>query len=342
MAGKWISAAVALAAFAMPACAAAQEHEPDRPYTGPVIDVHLHAAGAEDNGPAPNAVCPGISADLRYTGEEPWPVFLTGLVLDPACESPIEGPATDAEVMLGTIEQVERHEVTAILSSSSEGFATWSAAAPGRFLRGMQLNVRRDAPISAEEVAAAYDAGEFAVLSEVTNQYDGVLVDDPEFAPFLAIAAERGIPVGVHIGPGPPGSPALHPDYRIQSPLRLEEVMRAHPGLRLYVMHAGYPFIDDMKALLYYYPQVYVGVGVLQLAVPRAEYYAYLEELVRAGFIDRIMFGSDQMNWPGMIEEGIAAINDAPFLGYAQKRAILHDNAARFFAPELESFRAAE
>ena len=71
--------------------------------------------------------------------------------------------------------------------------------------------------------------------------------------------------------------------------------------------------LDDLKAMLYFFPQLYVDTGVLQLAVPREEYYAYLEELVRAGYIDRIMFGSDQMNWPGLIEEGIRAINDAPF-----------------------------
>jgi len=29
--------------------------------------------------------------------------------------------------------------------------------------------------------------------------------------------------------------------------------------LRLYVMHAGWPFLDKMKALLYEHPQVYVG-----------------------------------------------------------------------------------
>jgi len=40
--------------------------------------------------------------------------------------------------------------------------------------------------------------------------------------------------------------------------------------------------------------------------------------------------GSDQIIYPGLIELGIRAINDAPFLDAAQKKAILHDNAARF------------
>ena len=42
------------------------------------------------------------------------------------------------------------------------------------------------------------------------------------------------------------------------------------------------------------------------------------------------MFGCDPMIWPGVIEPAIRAIEEAPFLSPAQKRAILYDNAARF------------
>jgi predicted TIM-barrel fold metal-dependent hydrolase len=42
------------------------------------------------------------------------------------------------------------------------------------------------------------------------------------------------------------------------------------------------------------------------------------------------MFGSDQMIWPDAIEIAIESIESADFLTDDQKRAILHDNAARF------------
>ena len=93
--------------------------------------------------------------------------------------------------------------------------------------------------------------------------------------------------------------------------------------------------IIDMH--LHAYPHLHLDTGVLQMAMTREAYYDYLEDLVRAGFIDRIMFGSDQMNWPGLIDEGIDAINDAPFLSYDQKKMILHDNAARFLRLEKPS-----
>jgi hypothetical protein len=36
------------------------------------------------------------------------------------------------------------------------------------------------------------------------------------------------------------------------------------------------------------------------------------------------------MNWPGAIERGLSAIQEAPFLSEAQKRDILYNNAVRF------------
>ncbi|MEX2530909.1 MAG: amidohydrolase family protein [Gemmatimonadota bacterium] len=95
-------------------------------------------------------------------------------------------------------------------------------------------------------------------------------------------------------------------------------------------MHAGFPLLDDMMALLYAHPQVHVEVGVVVFTRPREDFYRYLRALVDAGFEDRIMFGSDQMVWPGAIERGIRVIEEAPFLEASQKRAILYDNAARF------------
>lgn len=47
---------------------------------------------------------------------------------------------------------------------------------------------------------------------------------------------------------------------------------------------------------------------------------------VRAG----VVLGSDQMQWPGVLECAIEAIDSAPFLRAQQKRDILSNTAARF------------
>ena len=88
--------------------------------------------------------------------------------------------------------------------------------------------------------------------------------------------------------------------------------------------------IDDLLALLYAHPQVHVDTGVIIFTQPRAAFYRYLERIVEAGFANRVMFGSDQMVWPGVIERSIKVIEDAPFLTQQQKRDILYNNAARF------------
>jgi predicted TIM-barrel fold metal-dependent hydrolase len=171
------------------------------------------------------------------------------------------------------------------------------------------------------------------VLAEVGIQYQGILPDDPVFEPYLALAESRDIPVGIHIGIGPSGSPYLDaPGYRarMHSPLVLEEALVRHPRLRLYIMHAGWPLIDDLLAVLWTHPQVQVDTGAIAAVLPRAEFHRFLQRIVEAGFVNRVMFGSDQMTWPGMIERALDAIESAPFLSEPQKRDILYNNAARF------------
>ncbi|MGH7629801.1 MAG: amidohydrolase family protein [Gemmatimonadales bacterium] len=77
-------------------------------------------------------------------------------------------------------------------------------------------------------------------------------------------------------------------------------------------------------------PQVYVDVGGIVFGLPRAEFYRYLQRIVEAGFGKRVMVGSDQMGWPGVIERALRAIESAPFLSDTQKRDLRYHNAARF------------
>ena len=112
-------------------------------------------------------------------------------------------------------------------------------------------------------------------------------------------------------------------------PLLLEEVLLRHKRLRLFVMHAGWPQLDRMIALMHAHPNVYVDVAALQTQalVPRPGYYRHLRGLVEAGFAKRIMFGSD---FPNQVGPGIDAVLAADFLNGEQKSDILCNNAARF------------
>lgn len=79
------------------------------------------------------------------------------------------------------------------------------------------------------------------------------------------------------------------------SPLLLEEVLVEHPKLRLFVENAGFPYRDDMIAMMYQYPELYVDVSTITWVIPREAFYDYLKTMIRAGLGKRIMFGSDQL-----------------------------------------------
>jgi amidohydrolase family protein len=187
-------------------------------------------------------------------------------------------------------------------------------------------------------VRGEVQAGQIKAFGEVLSQLLGLAPGDSRMEPYWVLAEEFDIPFAIHMGPGPPGLaydstpvPKSHPEFRMAlgDPLLLEEVLLRHKRLRLSVMHAGWPRIESMLALLYAHPNVYVDTGGLQSSriVPRAGYYRYLQSLVENGFGKRIMFGSDL---PDQIEMGIDAIVAADFLSAEQKADILCNNAARF------------
>ena len=79
------------------------------------------------------------------------------------------------------------------------------------------------------------------------------------------------------------------------NPLLLEDLLAHHPKLRVQVMHAGYPMIDNMLTLLQANSHVYVDVAGLIWSYPLKEVNHYIQRLVEAGFEDRVMFGTDQL-----------------------------------------------
>jgi uncharacterized protein len=296
--------------------------------------MHLHAMSADQQGPPPLAMC----TPMKFPAWDPsGPYGRTFMARQkkPPCPDPVWSPETDAELMNQTIEAMNRLNIVGVLSGPEpDRVAAWMAAAPGRFIPALVLEFTGgDADVSADALRGLHAEGRLAVLGEVTNQYAGIAPDDERMAPYWALAEELDIPVGIHVGTGPPGAIYLGAAgyrARLHSPLTMEEVLVRHPRLRVYLAHAGYPMLHDLLALLYAHPQVHVDVGVIVFTQPRAAFYRYLQGIVDAGFGDRVMFGSDQMVWPGVIERSVAVIEEAPFLSEEQKRDILYNNAARF------------
>lgn len=321
-------------------------HAQDRP---PIIDMHLHVRSAAYAGPDPPPLCAPFVVMPR---SDPRAGVYAGMTFHRApCEHPIPAATSDEQVMRETLAIMEKRNIVGMVSGEPAAVAKWVAAAPDRIIPGVDLRlpgtrgVAHVATRSVAELRELHARGQLRVLGEIMAQYEGVAPDDPRLEPYWALAEELDVPVGIHLGPGEPGQPYADGGYRARfgRPLLLEDVLVRHPRLRLYVMHAGYPLLDEMRALLFSYPQVYVDVASIVYTEPRPVFHRYLEQLVAAGYGDRVLFGSDQMIWPGVIEPAIAAIEEAPFLSEAQKRDILYFNAARFLrldAREIEAHHA--
>lgn len=297
----------------------------------PIIDMHLHALPAALNGPPPTAICAPPKEMPVHDPAKSWAEGFNQYLKNPECENAVWGPVTDKEVMDNTLEILEKNNIYGVTSGAL--IDDYMASGGDRIIPALHFNFFMTDK-TPEKVREFLSSGKYKVFAEVAIQYNGVSPSDLRFDPYAKIAEELDIPIGIHLGTGPPGAAYLPGvgNYRakLHSPLVVEELLMRHPKLRIYLMHAGYPMIDDLLAVLWTHPQVYVDVGVICFAIPRKAFHEYLRRIFDAGFGKRVMFGSDQMNWPKTIEVGLEAINTADFLDIQQKRDILYNNAAKF------------
>lgn len=298
----------------------------------PVIDMHFHANAANSMGPPPVYICAPYSYWPAWDPATGAAAYADAIAGHPPCAHPLASPLTDDELMKKSIAQLQKRNVIAFADGSEKRVMQWKQLAGERILPAAYFDPEAGKPSVAElrEMVKRMHAVGFA---EISNQYEGIPVTDPRMEPYFALAEELDLPVGIHMGPGPPGSSYFFaPAYRMKlsSLLQLEDVLLRHPKLRVYAMHAGWPLIDDAIAALYAHPQLYVDIGIISYAFPKKEFYRYLHRLIDAGFENRIMFGSDEMVWPETVSLAIDTIQNDPDLTEEQKRDILYNNAVRF------------
>lgn len=275
----------------------------------PVIDMHMHAHH--------------IPLELPAGAPPP--------CLPHPCQPTGAATATSKETLRKTLEAMDRHNIVlGFLSADLGSVRDWVAAAPDRFIASPFIV--KPGELTPQMLRTEYAAGRLAGMGEIGSQLTGVAPNDPALAPYFALAEEFDVPVLIHTeGIGPPV-----PGFRAAAgrPLLLEEVLVRHRQLRVFVENSGYPFLDEMIAMMYQYPQLYGDLSTITWIIPRPAFHRYVEGLVRAGLAKRLMFGSDQMRWPEKIDDAIRAIEEADYLTAEQKRDIFYNNAARFLRLE--------
>lgn len=302
----------------------------------PVIDMHLHALRADEQGPPPLSIgAPFRDLGIHDPANDYRKVFMNALKKNTWADKYIISPTTDDSLRELTLAVMKKYNVYGVTSGDPAILLSWKKQEPRRIIASFDWNfgLAKKNGLTTDSLEKLFTSGEFKVFGEISIQYEGFTASDTAFEPYLALAEKLDIPVGIHVGCGPPGAPyigAVNYRARLHSPFGLEDALLKHPNLRVYAMHAGWPMLDDMIATLYTHPQLYVDLGMICYALPKKEFYYYLERLVNAGFGKRIMFGSDNMVWPQAIARGIETINKAAFLTAEQKRDILFNNASRF------------
>jgi hypothetical protein len=325
------AAAIAIA----PAATVAQNTSATVP---PVIDVHVHAM--DDFGGA-TPMCPNTS---QFTASDPRGEEARSGWVQEEC-TPKLYPSARGEYMKDVLAEMERLNVTAVVFGDPAGVKRWKDAAPARVIPGTGFGggMRASGFVPLDQLRATFTTGGFKVMGEIGLQYQGLSPSDMSVDQYFALAEELDIPVAIHMGTGGSGRANITmPKFRASmgDPLLLEELLARHPKLRVQVMHAGYPMIDHMLALLQASSHVYVDLAGLIWSYPIKEVNRYIERLVDGGFQDRVMYGTDQLIWPGLMAYSISIIQNADYLTPGQKRDILYNNAARFLRLDLAASKA--
>lgn len=231
--------------------------------------------------------------------------------------------------------------VKAMVSGNPESVENWAANDKDRrVIKGILMFSPNDYGMDPARFEQMVQDKKIEIFGELGPYYDGTTLSDAIWQPYLRICEKYDIPVAVHTGGGDPGGTySWSPKARLSlgDPYLIEDVLVNYPKLRIYMMHAGgEDWPEHALRLMAYYPQLYADLAVMLWVEPNTRRYIkeFLKNAKEAGYLDRIMFGSDQMVWPYAIEKSIYFLNGLDFLSEKDKENIFYHNAAKFLRLE--------
>lgn len=177
-------------------------------------------------------------------------------------------------------------------------------------------------------------------IGELFGIYWGIPFDDSCYQHIYAIADTSSLAVVIHTGIPPKSITSDHPDYgfEISSPAKLIPMLEKWRNVNFNAAHFGisnntnYNFEDTTLYMMKKFKNFYVDISPTLwfdpdfMDIPEN----FINRTVNQGLENKILFGSDEMVWPGALSISIDYIKNCNDLSTIQKKKILYWNAARF------------
>jgi len=195
------------------------------------------------------------------------------------------------------------------------------------------MNLDHDA--ESQELKRRIKSGEIRALGELTMPYAKVAINTKVMWPYYRVAEEEGIPVFIHTGQGPRGDQA-----KFGHPRLLEDIAKAFPNLTIVACHSADMLMPDLIKVMKAHENVCADNSVTNWS---SKLYCsmVLRAYKREKLIDRVLFGSDQMVYPGLVSKAIDNMNSSG-LTDEDLRKVYWENPCRIFGVTASEMKALE
>lgn len=250
----------------------------------------------------------------------------------------VKGTDDAHKLMIETFDAFKKYNVVkAMVDGSPESVEKWVAYDKDkRIIKGFRIDEPAQIGLDSVQFEQLVKTGKVEVFGEIGTYYSGTTLADSIWQPYLRICERYDIPIAVHTGGGDPGgtySWAPKSRLKLGDPYLLEDVLVRYPKLRVYMMHnGGEEWHERALRLMAYYPQLYTDIAVMLWVEPNTQRTVteFLKNAKHAGYLNKVMFGTDQMKWPYAIGKSVDFLNSLDFLTQKDKEDIFYNNAARF------------
>ncbi|MDA2809590.1 amidohydrolase family protein [Nocardiopsis sp. RSe5-2] len=268
-----------------------------------LIDVHTHFM--------PQRVLGKVWAYFDALGEGVWPITYRQ----------DEAERVDLLRRFGVV------RYTSLLYPHKPGMAEWLNGWAAEFAAAHD-DCLHSATFYPEPEAERYVAGAISSGARVFKahlQVGGYDPRDPLLDGVWGALADSGVPAVVHCGSGPLEGPFTGPGP-------FGEVLRAHPGLKAVIAHAGTPEYTDFLDLAERHEGVHLDTTMVFTDFTERMAPFPPEEVPRLKALeDRILLGSDFPNIPYPYAHQLRSLA-ALGLGDGWMRSVLYGNGARLFS----------